>query len=96
MGWMELADYLFAVAAGGVGVLAGYRWAAYRHRRRRPMCTCEHGYGNHDETTGVCGGWVTIASAWLTNGRAVKWRQIACPCRHYDGPNPMLLDAGMK
>lgn len=83
---IELAQWLVGGAIGVGSVVAG-AWAGWRFRgTRRPalICTCGHGSGTHDPIEGSCGDKVRRISSG-----ADVWEP--CPCRHYDGPDPLLL-----
>lgn len=79
-------DVLAFLAGGGVVIAATLAagWARGRARPRQPMCTCGHGYGTHDGGHGSCGDQVR-----RTTNTAHSWEP--CPCRSYDGPDPLLL-----
>lgn len=91
MNALELVDYLFAVSALLVGVVVGRRAEKRKWPKPiRPICTCTHGYGTHDDG-GRCSGHRQVADGWDFEGDAIHWTNMACPCRRYDGPDPLML-----
>lgn len=76
----ELADYFgFMVAM----VLGGLVVKAMKPRSPRPICTCSHGYGTHDNG-GKCHGTEE-------NERNFTDYIDPCPCQQYDGPDPLVF-----
>jgi hypothetical protein len=75
------------LVGAGLVVLAGF--TGWRLGRRRSdigpasavMCSCGHGFGTHD-------------NGWQCHGRDTRRRNglhevDPCPCRRYDGPEPL-------
>lgn len=60
------------------GFFAGRRTSRAIQPAKRPICSCEHGYGTHDEK-GRCYGEIK-----RTANSYSQW--VRCPCRRYDGP----------
>ena len=75
-----------------VGMLIG------RRMRRKPpkppaiKCGCGHNYGAH-ENGGRCMAGVKTANEWSLDKygdrEASHWHYPQCPCRAYDGPEPL-------
>ncbi len=83
--WFELGQWLVGGAIGAGSVLVGSLLA----RRRPPaqsalVCSCRHGYGTHDPIEGSCGGTTTVRR---------NYTDVVdpCPCRSYDGPDPLTV-----
>lgn len=80
--------------AGGVLAGAGYL-TGQRHRRapKTPalVCSCGDGYGIHAENGGACAAEIKRASEYDTYGNTVGYEWVPCPCRAYDGPDPLLI-----
>jgi len=84
--WFALGQWLVGGAIG-IGAVTAGAWGAWRFRGaqpRRPICTCGHGYGTHDGGHGPCGGK-------LRARRNYTDFLDPCPCRSYDGPDPLLI-----
>lgn len=86
-----------AVLFGG-GTLFGAILRSLPARRRTPhspelICTCEDGYGTHDEKTGKCNGSIKRPNGWKVDrflDRTVSsYEYVPCPCLKYDGPIPI-------
>jgi hypothetical protein len=73
---------VLVVVPGWVGWVLG-RASARRGPSRPPalVCSCGHGYGTHEDEKRCHG-----VDERRRNGVAVV---DACPCRHYDGPEPL-------
>jgi hypothetical protein len=79
----ELLGWLVGGGLGIAAVVAGNLVAMRWRRTARPklICTCGHGYGAHDPIEGMCGDQV--------HRTALGW--VDCPCRTYDGPDPLVV-----
>lgn len=87
------------------GALLGAGWVAGlvtsrvvqrgRDRRRgegarEAYCSCGHARSFHDPQTNRCHQIVKgKATKWDRWGFEVAWEQAVCPCRRYDGPEPL-------
>lgn len=80
---LELADYVVAGATLLVGLVVGRRMRPKPPEPLRPVCSCGHGYGTHEDGRRCF-------------GRDEKRRNGVvhldeCPCRRYDGPDPLIF-----
>ena len=76
-----------------LGVL-GIGWLVGRHGRLKsapkqpkPICMCEHHYGDHDPDDGGCGAQVEVTTYVQGVGYRDLWRP--CSCGRYTGPQPV-------
>lgn len=81
---LELIDYLVAGTTLLIGVAIGRKMRSKPPEPLRPICSCEHGYGQHDAEEG-CQADVRQELPGL------NWQWVDCPCWHYDGPDPALF-----
>lgn len=78
------------LAVGGLLATGGYLLG----RRTRTttsaptsLCTCSHGYSIHDNG-GPCTAEIEQPHYWKTGVReGYEW--VPCPCKSYDGPDPL-------
>lgn len=80
---LELADYLVAGATLLIGVGVGRRMRPRPPKPLKPMCSCGHGYGTHEDGR-------------RCQGKEPARRNYtdyldACQCRRYDGPDPAIF-----
>lgn len=83
-------DPLTLLTGGGLLVVGALIGRAVRPRPARdpgPVCTCGHGYGQHEqggkcvskvERTNYGPGYSVLGTEW-----------VPCPCLSYDGPEPL-------
>jgi hypothetical protein len=88
-----LIDAALVLGPSTIAWAAGRR--AGRATARRPaiipaalMCTCEHGYGTHDDG-GACSGTAQRLLTSSNYGRSQEWEWVPCGCHTYDGPEPL-------
>jgi hypothetical protein len=55
----------------------------------KPICSCSHGLGQHDEVHGKCHGEILRRNMCDKAGNDIGDQWVACTCRHYDGPQPI-------
>lgn len=73
-----------AIVSAGIGWLVGRRVGRTATRQALPtgaVCSCGHGYGTHEDER-TCRG----SDARKRNG---LHHLDPCPCRYYDGPEPL-------
>lgn len=73
-----------AVVAGGFGFVAGRRTGRALARPALPtgnLCSCGHGYGTHENEL--------ACYADIPRKRNGMHHLDRCPCRRYDGPEPL-------
>lgn len=80
---LELVDYLAAGTALLIGVCVGRRMRPKQPEPLKPVCSCEHGFGAHEDGR-RCHSKVNA----YRNG--VTYRE-ACECQRYDGPDPAIF-----
>lgn len=85
---LELVDYLAAAFVGGVGI--GRVMRPKPPEPLRPVCSCGHGLGTHQQT-GACNASVERSSKYDPYGGAVAWEHVPCACLRYDGPDPAIF-----
>jgi hypothetical protein len=95
---VDLLSLTLGAAVTGGGVLVGVGARAMSARRPAAplppaaalVCSCTHPHSVHDAAAGRCCGLMKL-ERWSPNGvrRGFEWR--ACPCRGYDGPQPIAL-----
>lgn len=89
---------LLITYAPGVMALVGFAVGALigRHSRPRPpeplrpICSCGHGYGAHEDGR-ECKSEGRKADHWTEYGHADHWTAVPCQCLRYDGPNPAIF-----
>ena len=79
----ELLDYAAFVVSGLAGIAIGRRMRPRPPKPLRPMCSCKHGFGHHENGL-RCHGQQTSH----LNGTAYV---DDCRCRRYDGPDPAIF-----
>jgi hypothetical protein len=72
-----------------IGSAIGSAIGSSMRRPKKPgfvgsVCSCKHGYGTH-EAGRVCG--AEIERSRRGNLPGMEW--IPCPCKFYDGPEPL-------
>lgn len=90
MNALELVDYLVAGATLLIGIGVGRRMRPKPPEPLKPICSCEHGFGKHEDG-GQCHGKVEEATRFSSGGAEIAWKQVQCTCRRYDGPDPAIL-----
>lgn len=87
-------DPLTLLAGGGLVVVGGLVGRAIRPLSSRPPkpplpeCSCEHGYGQHEQAGGQCRAEVERTEYGTSFAvRGTYW--VPCPCLSYDGPEPL-------
>lgn len=88
-----------SLAAGGaillIGVVLGYVLGTLRRvlpapdTAMKPICSCTHGLGQHDEVHGLCHGQTLRRNMRDKVGIWIGDQWVKCTCRHYDGPQPI-------
>lgn len=87
----EMADYAAFIAAAWVGLVVGRRMRPRPPEPLKPMCSCAHGFGTHEDGR-RCNSEIEQASSWSSCGTyPVSWRWVPCPCLRYDGPDPAIF-----
>lgn len=86
-----MLDLVTIFATGGIFTV-GYACGRLTRRPKPsapdvPMCSCEHGFGSHKEPDG-CGADIK-RSRWNRYGDHAGYEWVPCPCRTYDGPEPL-------
>jgi hypothetical protein len=77
-----LVSAMLAVVVGLAVFLAGFGVGrATKRADNIPICSCAHGYGNHD-AKGRCHAQIKRSA-----NRYTQW--VDCPCVRYDGPEVM-------
>lgn len=84
-------DAIAVLVAGGIGYRAGTRKVPAPSELPKPICSCGHGYGTHGSDAPGCGGEVKRADKWDEYADPRHWQYVACPCRRYDGPDPVIF-----
>lgn len=93
MNLLSLVDILGGAIAVLAGMSIGRRMRPRPPEPLKPMCSCTHGYGTHDNAT-ACQGQIKRESKWRKDTdpvRPVEWVHVPCPCLRYDGPSPAVL-----
>jgi hypothetical protein len=87
----------FDIIAGAVSVLFGVGIGRSMRPKPpeplKPMCTCGHGYGTHDNGK-ACQAQVKRPNEWNRSSSIelpIGWEHVPCPCVRYDGPSPHVL-----
>lgn len=79
----ELLDYVAFVVAGLGGLAIGRSMRPRPPKPLRPVCSCEHGFGHHE-------------NGLRCHGQEENFRNGTtyvddCRCRRYDGPDPAIF-----
>jgi hypothetical protein len=83
----ELADYIGFAAALLAGIGVGRRMRPKPPKPLKPICTCGHGFGHHEDGR-ACK--ATNEDYWYEMG-VRNYRVDQCKCRRYDGPDPAIF-----
>lgn len=86
MDFLELADYVVVGLALLLGVGIGRRMRVKPPEPLRAVCTCSHGFGQHEDG-GKCQGEVKRADKWDEDTNPRHWEYAPCRCTRYDGPS---------
>jgi hypothetical protein len=81
---LMLVGAAIAVVAGCLGFVAGRRSGRASAQNALPtgnVCSCGHGYGTHENELSC--------RASIPRKRNGMHRLDPCPCRRYDGPEPL-------
>lgn len=84
----ELLDYVAFVVAGLAGVGIGRRMRPRPDPPLRPICSCRHGFGHHENGLQCYG--------TEENRRNGTTYVDNCQCRRYDGPDPSIFGLDLK
>jgi hypothetical protein len=91
-GWLGLTSLIFFFFFFLLGRASGRK--KERALAQRPIelvCTCGHGFGSHEDGA-RCQAEIQRADKWDEYRDAKHWEYVPCPCRTYDGPDPMLVN----
>jgi len=88
--WAEYAPAVTAAFGTVVGLLIGRRMRPRPPDPVRPICTCGHGYGSHQDGK-ECQVGDREADHWDSYGREDHWVSVQCSCTRYDGPDPAIF-----
>lgn len=91
---MDPITLLIGAALLLLGLMLGIPTGMLLSQRRvspalQTICSCEHGYGQHDEVHGKCHGQVLRKDMRSSTGYRIDDQWVDCTCRHYDGPQPI-------
>lgn len=85
-----MLDLINALTVGGI-FTAGAVFGRVTRRPKPPapdlpVCSCGHGYGTHENIG--CADTVK-RKRWNSLGDPAGFEWVQCPCRVYDGPEPL-------
>lgn len=87
---MELADYAVAGTTLLIGLAVGRRMRPKPPKPLKPICSCTHGFGSHEDGA-RCHGKVDEPTKFDMYGTERAWKKVQCTCLRYDGPDPAIF-----